>query len=597
MFAMSNNPKTLWEHQDAAVSAVYESWIQNKAHVVIDVPTGAGKSLIQAHIIKQVCQMHSAARVIALAPSRELVEQNYHELIEYWPDAPAGIVCAGLGCFDLDAQIIFATPQTFINRVDKMPGRPADVVFCDEAHRVTVRKKEGDEAGVYLRCLEKMAERNNGLRSLGLTATPYRHMTGKIYGEDNYFSELAYQVKLDTLLDGGILAPLTVATTEIKIDTEIKKKDSYGDYNTEELAQKAMRITDLAVQAMIKQAGSRKKWLVFCCTIEHAKGVNAQLVLAGIPSAVLYTPSADETTEERHALHKARVQAVEDFRAGKIMCLVNVNILTTGFNVPDIDLLVMLRPTKSPVLYVQAAGRGMRSAPGKTDCLYLDFADNIEYHGPVDDLILHEKGEEEAPKKRCPKCKTLVPISARKCTGTIEEWKGEWKGEEEKWVACTYVFPREEQPENNPAPEINADASTLAVLSRDRTTAESHGLTPDGVYPAKIVDSERKTSKAGNQYLSVKINVDDGSYYGREVWEILNLWHPKDVVRFYAGKKLDQILSAVNKGERVGDTEELHHIPFRVKLGYENGANGYKAKNVVKKYLPAEVGAEVSVLR
>jgi DNA repair protein RadD len=110
---------------------------------------------------------------------------------------------------------------------------------------------------------------------------------------------------------------------------------------------------------------------------------------------------------------------ISDYKSGKIKALVNCDVLTTGFDAPNTDMIVMLRPTHSPGLYVQMMGRGMRIAEGKKDCLILDFAKNIERHGPINQIAPNQKGQRkktgEALVKSCPECKSYVPKASTTC--------------------------------------------------------------------------------------------------------------------------------------------------------------------------------------
>jgi DNA repair protein RadD len=138
-----------------------------------------------------------------------------------------------------------------------------------------------------------------------------------------------------------------------------------------------------------------------------------------------------------------REAIINDFKAGRIQCLTNANVLTTGFNAPAVDLIAMLRPTKSAGLYVQIVGRGCRLAPGKTDCLVLDFAGNIARHGPIDAIKpkTPKAGEDgDAPTKACPECDSIVHAAVRQCPD------------------CGHMFPE-------PQIKIDAKASTLDILS------------------------------------------------------------------------------------------------------------------------------------
>jgi len=152
----------------------------------------------------------------------------------------------------------------------------------------------------------------------------------------------------------------------------------------------------------------RNKWLIFCTGIKHAEQVKDELDALGISSACVFgsTPLAERT------------RIIEDYRADKIRALINVDVLTTGFNVPAIDLLIMLRPTESAGLYVQMIGRGMRRHPGKTDCLVLDYAGVTLRHGPIDAVDPDRKigkGEGVAPSKLCPTCGTFIAAGFREC--------------------------------------------------------------------------------------------------------------------------------------------------------------------------------------
>ena len=114
-----------------------------------------------------------------------------------------------------------------------------------------------------------------------------------------------------------------------------------------------------------------------------------------------------------------RARLVERFTSGALRCLVSVGVLTTGFNAPGVDLIALMRPTQSPGLHVQQIGRGMRTAPGKSNCLILDFAGNVGRHGPIDAVRVKDgrqaRSPGEAPVKTCPECRTIVHAAARFC--------------------------------------------------------------------------------------------------------------------------------------------------------------------------------------
>jgi DNA repair protein RadD len=221
-----------------------------------------------------------------------------------------------------------------------------------------------------------------------------------------------------------------------------------GDYVPGEL-EKVVNLTakNMAACNEMKALGTdRKSWLVFTISVDHAFHICESLKMLGIRAAVL--------TGETPA--RQRAQLIEDFKTHKIRALVNVNCLTTGFNARGVDLIAFMRPTKSPGLYSQMAGRGMRLSPetGKTDCLVLDFAGLIETHGPITQIKPPPNKDDpdgDAPEKECPACYMLVNLSARQCP------------------YCQHVF--EKEPETG-GTSISPTASTIDIMGRDQATAQ-----------------------------------------------------------------------------------------------------------------------------
>jgi DNA repair protein RadD len=163
------------------------------------------------------------------------------------------------------------------------------------------------------------------------------------------------------------------------------------------------------VDEVIDMAWDRKAWLFFCTGVDHAYNVAKILREKNIPAACVTgkTPK------------KEREQILTDFKSGKLRALTNANVLTTGFDYPDIDLIAMLRPTMSAGLYVQMAGRGMRIKSHTDHCMVLDFAGVVATHGPITGVQPPKKAkpgqEGEAPVKACPECHELVPPSTKEC--------------------------------------------------------------------------------------------------------------------------------------------------------------------------------------
>jgi DNA repair protein RadD len=158
---------------------------------------------------------------------------------------------------------------------------------------------------------------------------------------------------------------------------------------------------------MIRVGENYKKWLVFAIDINHAEHIAEALIRSGIPANVVHSK-----------MEQNRDVVIRDYKSGKYRCLVNVGILTTGFDDPSIDLIGLLRPTQSPVLHVQTIGRGMRKFHGKDHCAVIDFAGNTKRLGPVNSITVKEKGKGtggEPITKTCPNCDTIHHPSVRIC--------------------------------------------------------------------------------------------------------------------------------------------------------------------------------------
>lgn len=392
------------DYQRAAVDAVYSYWEKPKSkHGIVVIPTAGGKSLVMALLIKEVSTRWPGTRILCLTHVQELIEQDHAELLEAWPEAPAGIYSAGLGRKDDKAPILFAGIQS-IEKKANLLSPPPEIVLVDECHLIP-----RNEQTRYMRTLDILSVMYPALRVVGFTATPYRMDSGWLHkGDGAMFQDIIYSVEPQYLIDAGWLAPVFARAGAVKINTEGVHKRG-GEFISGELEQAAMAgdTTAVAVADFIERGKDRKKWLVFVTGVAHAEQVYQAVINEGITADVVTgtTPKAQ------------RKRIVEEFKTGQIKCLINIDVLTTGFNCRDLDMIVMLRPTGSPSLYVQMVGRGMRTAPGKTDCLLLDFSANVVRHGPIDavDPEAPGKGEGVAPAKECPECQAIIAAGYRVC--------------------------------------------------------------------------------------------------------------------------------------------------------------------------------------
>jgi len=399
----------LRDYQQRTINQLYEWFGKNKGNPCLVLPTGSGKSHIVAALCKDAVQQWPETKILMLTHVKELIEQNAEKMRQHWLGAPLGIYSAGIGKCDLGEPITFAGIQS-VRTKSALLGH-IDLVIVDECHLIS-HKNEGG----YRTLLDELKVINPELRVIGLTATPYRLGHGLITDKPAIFDDLIEPVSIEELIYKKHLATLRSKTTTTKLDTSDVKKRG-GEFIESEL-QKAVdtrKNNESVVAEVIRLAGDRKSWLFFCAGINHAKNVSIELRNQGIKSACI-TGETSKTDRER---------IIHEFKSGKIRALTNANVLTTGFDAPNIDLIAMLRPTMSASLYVQMAGRGMRIKDHIDHCLVLDFAGVVETHGPITNVQPPNKagtGNGEAPVKLCTECHELCAISIKVCPSCGHEF-------------------------------------------------------------------------------------------------------------------------------------------------------------------------------
>ena len=471
-------------YQENAVAATFAYWGKKPGAPCLEMPTGAGKSIVLAEIIRRAISLKPDLQVIVATHVGELVAQNHAELLGIWPEADAGICSAKFGRKEIK-QITFGTIQT-LHRMDLAP----DLVIIDEAHLVSNNKST-----MYRRFLDECLARNPALKIVGLSATPYRLDNGLLTQGDNaLFSDIITGKSLGcdiaTLIEKGYLAPLVTPDEPLSQFDLAGIGKRGGEYIGAQLAQaiaKQDKKTEQCVQELVRYLPSRFSAIVFSSSIDHAEKIAELLGALNVP-AVAVTSKTDDRDRER---------ALADFKAGRYKVIVSMNILTTGFNHPGVDVLAMMRPTESTSLYVQMVGRGTRTAPGKTDCLVLDFGGNIDRHGPVDQIkissVIKKDGNGEAPVKECPNCMMLINLAARRCE------------------YCGHQFPA-------PQPSISPGASTSSILGPNNRQV----ITPSKVTFVKHQKPGKPDSIKVTYWKGMKILAND--------W--LTIYHPG-----YAGEK------------------------------------------------------------
>ena len=409
-------------YQRESIDALYEHWNDGGGNGLIVIPTGGGKSLIIATLLREIMTTWPLMRVGMITHTKELIAQNYAELLKVWPDAPAGIYSAGIGRRDTRHPILFCGVQSVWNKTDLIGH--FDLLLIDEAHLIS-----RSASTMYGKFLDALKARQPDLRIVGLTATPYRLDSGRLdRGQDRLFDKIVYEANVADLIADGYLSPLISKSTKAEISTDGVHRRG-GEFIASELEAAAMSgdLVERAAAEIVSRGEGRRAWLAFCTGVDHAVAVRDALRGHGVTAEAI----------DGSMPAKERDRIIASFRHGGIRCLTSVNVLSIGFNVPHVDMVALLRPTESTGLYIQQVGRGFRKASGKSNALILDFAGNVTKHGPVDAVVTPggakgkgdgEGGEVgEAPVKECPNCQTYVPNRVMLCPDCGHEWQSEPK--------------------------------------------------------------------------------------------------------------------------------------------------------------------------
>ncbi len=502
----------LREYQQQAVNNTIKFFQKKRDPAMIVLPTGAGKSLVIAELARI-----ANGRVLILAHIKELVEQNYEKYKSY--DLPAGIFSASLGKKDWDPKAIFGSVQSVARAPDDFFNN-FSLLVIDECHRVA---EEG--ATQYQEVIKKMLERNPGLCILGLTATPYRLGLGWIYeysqrGElktdkKRFFKQCVYELPLSYMIQNKYL------TIPVKVDIPVTcydfseltdKNSAYTAQDVEEILKSQKRLTPFIIKNIIDitERFHRQGVMIFSSSVRHAEEI------------MTYLPAHDARIVLGDTEMKDRTSIVEDFKNKKFKYLVNVSVLTTGFDAPHVDVIAILRPTESNSLYQQIVGRGLRLSEDKKDCYILD------YTGMGHDIFSPEISDKRPAKDTvpvvvtCPVCEfendfwgyaddegVVYEHFGRKCRGAAQD------PVTFEIRPCGYRFRSKICHKCGCENDITAKAcekcdATLidadAKLKQAKLSKNFHVLTPD-----KITFEERH-DKSLNPYLEIRYYDYDAQY-------------------------------------------------------------------------------------
>lgn len=417
----------LRDYQKEAVDATLKHFRKSNESAVIVLPTGSGKSLVIAELARL-----AKRKILVLTHVKELVEQNHQKFESY--GTKAGIYSAGLKKKETQHQITFASIQSAARNLGHF-SEAYSLIIIDECHRVNLTTDD-ENTNQYQQIIQHLSKINPDIKLLGLTATPYRLGMGWIYRkhyrgivrseEKRPFEHCIFELPLRYLIKKQYLTePKLVDATIEQYDFSGLKENPNGEYNASEvnaLLSKHHRVTQGIIEQVVELSETRQGVMIFAATVDHAKEIFSYLPAQ---NTALITGATD---------NKERDELINAFKLKQIKYLVNVSVLTTGFDAPHVDMIAILRPTQSVSLYQQIVGRGLRLSDGKKDCLIIDYTGNDF------DLYQPEVGEKK-PNSRsqpvqiiCPSCEfpnifwgicdddgDLIEHYGRRCQGLLSD--------------------------------------------------------------------------------------------------------------------------------------------------------------------------------
>ncbi|GAA3933883.1 DEAD/DEAH box helicase [Litoribacillus peritrichatus] len=449
----------LRDYQQEAVNATIQHFRKTNESAVIVLPTGAGKSLVIAELARL-----AKRKILVLAHVKELVEQNHAKYESY--GLQASIYSAALNQKSTRHQVTFASIQSVARNLDDF-SEEYSLVIIDECHRVSGdvdavnidSEETKNNESQYLQLIQKLRSHNSNLKVLGLTATPYRMGIGWIYQYHHHgfsrstdirpFVKCIYELPLNYMIKKGYLTPPKLIDAAIAhYDFSGLKARANGQYPEQEvnnLLAQYPRVTEGIIDQVKSlvtstEGQTRQGVMIFAATVKHAQEI------------VTYLDQGETALITGDTPNKLRAELIGRFKRRELKYLVNVSVLTTGFDAPHVDLIAILRPTESASLYQQIVGRGLRLSEGKKDCLVIDYAGNgfNLFHPEVGG---QKPNSESVPVMvHCPQCDfantfwgkvdeagNLIEHYGRKCWGYEETDDGDR-------IECDYRFRFKECP-------------------------------------------------------------------------------------------------------------------------------------------------------
>jgi len=389
-------------YQEIAVNSAIDA-LDKHGNTVVVAPTGAGKTIMLSALIGKRCQ--TRRNVLVLQHRDELVNQNMDKFKRINPNILTSIVNAEEK--DWNGDTVFSMVQTLSrpNNLDNM--KAMDMLVVDESHHVV--------ADTYTRIINHAKQINDKVEIVGFTATPNR---GDKKGLREVFTNCSHQIEISTLIREGFLVSPKTYVIDVGVRSELENvRKTVVDFDMDQVARimNKRAINQRVVSEWLDKANDRKT-VVFCSTVAHAEDLCQEFVEEGI-NAKIVTGNTDKTE---------RREILEDLSSGDTQVVVNVSVLTEGFDSPPVSCIVLTRPCSYKSTMVQMIGRGLRTIDQneypdivKTDCVVLDFGTSVLTHGSLEEEVNLEGSQSElqgdAPEKVCPECNSVVPLGVREC--------------------------------------------------------------------------------------------------------------------------------------------------------------------------------------
>ena len=568
---------TLRPYQTDAVTATLEHFRKTNEPAVIVLPTGAGKSLVIAELAKL-----AKRKILVLTHVKELVEQNHKKFVQYsdYSGVKSGVYSAGLKLKQTQFQVTFASVQSVVRNLNAFAAEYS-LVIIDECHRVsqfqksvsTDKSKAKDvnaadlvKNSQYGQIVQQLQSINPDLKILGLTATPYRMGIGWIYQYHHHgikrsdspkpFVKCIYELPLSYMIKHGFLTPPKMVDAPIaQYDfsaLDSNKNGEYSEKEVNELLVKYPRVTQAITEQIEQLATTRQGVMIFAATIKHAKEIQN------------YLPENQTALITGKTKLAERENLINDFKDKKLKFLVNVSVLTTGFDAPHVDFIAILRPTESVSLYQQIVGRGLRLNDNKKDCLVVDYAGNGI------NIFYPEVGEKK-PNNRselvqvfCPSCGfansfwgikdqegKVTEHYGRKCQGFFEAIEDDVLGDETGSLQtdCDYRFRFKE------CEHCNAQNDIAARVCH---SCHKDIIDPDDKLKAALKLKNSLVVRCAGMTMSEQDNQINIIYYdedGTELKESFDMSNSK--VRFHFNRQFGQRLAQGAEPTKFASVEQV----------------------------------------